>query len=201
MSQLSILEVEKSTLPDISLPGCIRNLSFISTRFGAAGGHMPEIRVPPYKELHSLAVYDCVGYPDFLQVLTEEAEIATLQQLIISFTPETANHLPNLLMSGCLKRLEWLSVRCQNLMDTHAQLFLWGCPNLKTLILEEAQITGVFVSELLKAPTCPLQEIRLIRCSKVSSDIILWAAARDVEVKLSREIENLTGHRVRIVNY
>lgn len=104
----------------------------------------------------------------------------------------------DLLVSGRLSHLIFLGLKCQDLRDDDVPLFISGCPDLDILELKSAMyITGCFIIDLLKAPTCQLRRLVLNNCDSVSPDAIEYARQKGVNVERSTAETRGSGIRVR----
>ena len=70
-------------------------------------------------------------------------------------------------------------------------------PKLRSLIIEDAPITGAFLADLFKSKSCRIESIALRRCTEVSSDTWDWIRARGVyvDVKNASERRDDSGAR------
>ncbi|KIX04542.1 uncharacterized protein Z518_05412 [Rhinocladiella mackenziei CBS 650.93] len=199
MKQLETLIISGSILPNIHLPQTIRKLSFHSV-----GWHDDELSEPfaVLENLQTLVVDECGSFPVFvLPSITTGAEHVTLENCTIRGSQQTGPQLERLFQSGFLKDVKVLRLKQHHIVDSWSQYFIDGCPMLENLHLEQAQITGVFVSDMLKkAKPSKVRKITLEACPKVSKDLVAWADARHVEVNLIPALEGLRAHRVRSID-
>jgi hypothetical protein len=99
-------------------------------------------------------------------------------------------------VTSSTKDLRYFHVRSSCIKDSDSADFIVCFPNIETLILEDAGVTGAFFVDLFAAPTCRLRRIVLKDCFTVSSDIVRWAATRGVRVDVKRPIERSLGGRM-----
>lgn len=101
---------------------------------------------------------------------------------------------------GWLRELESLQLDGTELKDRDSQWLIANCPNLKELhLIHAVNLTGVFLLDMIKAPTCVLRKVSLTTCHKVSKDIVPWARERGVEIRYmaAANASEMNGRKVR----
>lgn len=96
--------------------------------------------------------------------------------------------------------VDFLFSHCSNFEHVHFKTPLQGdpdfgklvgkTPKLRSLIIEDAQITGAFLADLLKAESCHVESVSLRGCSNVSSDTWDWMRQRGVIVDIENTSES-----------
>lgn len=202
MKQLETLSFTHAILPQVFLPRSLRHLDLVSCLFIPLD-ERSTMSVPNFTVLDNLeylSIIENVSFPRFiLPVGTTPPKPGKLETCLLTHSHETEGDVAKLVQSGWLKGLKHLVVRGSTLNDSHSRFFIEGCPDIQTLALEGAMITGAFISDLLKAPSCKLRLIRLMLCTQVSSDVVPWAEVRGVKIKLMHHGlgPDLGGRRVR----
>ncbi|KEF56681.1 uncharacterized protein A1O9_06870 [Exophiala aquamarina CBS 119918] len=153
---------------------------------------------PPLTRLTNLRTLDLKlkEWPTCLESNYLPTEVETnLAELCLDVDVSLERQGLELLEHGCVKRLRHLQFTCQRLTDSHSASFIEHMPQLETLTLRDAAITGVFIMDLLKTPTCRLREVHLQGCLTVSGDIVPWAKARGVNLTIKKNVELAKGQR------
>lgn len=160
--------------------------------------------VPPLTRLTDLRTLDLKvnEWPRYLdsEFLPTEEE-TNLSELSLDVDLTASRRGLEFLEHGCVKRLRHLTFGCQNLKDVHSTTFIERIPQLETLTLRDAAITGVFIMDLLKAPTCRLREIHLRACPNISRDVVPWAKARGVNITMRKNLESAKNGQRRVHEY
>ncbi|EHY56290.1 hypothetical protein ABEF92_007367 [Exophiala dermatitidis] len=211
MERLEVLEAERGALPSFVLPKNIRKLRFTSVMFQEATLRDRRFDLhlaqqlnwePGHGSLHnlqSLTVYDCPMYPIFLQEQAAEVEPGTLEEWIISISweSEAVTRFSFLLRTPWLKGLKRLHVRGEPVWDIYHREFLEYTPDLEELSLDSAEITTLFVADLIRGNPPNLRKIVLKNCLRVSNDVVPWAKEHGVEVEIVRNARDDRGRRLR----
>lgn len=124
----------------------------------------------------------------------------TLSSLGLSLGEARWQDIAPLIDSGWLRELESLQLDGTELKDEDSQWFLANCPNLTELhLINAVNVTGVFLLDMIKAPTCVLREVFLTMCHNVSKDIVPWAQEHGVEIRYKEppNPSEMNGRKVR----
>lgn len=199
MTNLEQLDLSQSTVPYCIIPPptlhklILENATLVPFKVQGPGK-----MVEPLSNLRVLRMYGCRDYPPMLYQIRGPNKEGVLTELSIDVDALDSSHFVHLMTSvGWMKQLQHLRLKLQALNDMHSQLFIEGCPHLKTLVLENALITGVFVVDLLTAPSSQIALLVLKDCVKVSLDTIDWARNRGVHVEVRNSTQALGGRIVR----
>ncbi|KIV96009.1 hypothetical protein PV10_03593 [Exophiala mesophila] len=188
LESLQILQlIGPNVASKLILPPSIQTLSLVTRALFPEPVISADI-CTPLKNLHYLDISDST-WPPFLQKDHMSANRASLSDLSLYLHPYGDRKFVELTLAGCFQNVQRLSLACQAVEDIDSGMFIEGFPELRTLKLHSAMITGVFVVDLLKAQTCKIREITLSGCDKVSSDIVEWAAHRGVSVSITKATE------------
>lgn len=96
------------------------------------------------------------------------------------------NLLSPVLKNGPLENVTELSLVCEFLRDKDWQLFASGFPRLRDLSLTAANITGVFLVNLVCIPNSSLRTLQLTACGQVSPDTYGWLRTRGLTVAVAK---------------
>ncbi len=211
LTKLESLSMEHSNMFDILLPPQIRHLKLRECKFlPVETGPLtsaPSTTFPSLDSLESLDLLDTAAtiidrisrepYPLFIRHAAMNTNPGTMTSLAISQNRAWPANLVSTISSPWFNSLKSLRIQGSEIKDEHAQVVLLNCPDLETLFISEASITGVFVSDLIKAPTSRLCCVTIDKCHKVGRDIVRWAEERGVEVQYITQFDNVTGRRIR----
>jgi len=129
-------------------------------------------------------------WPQYLELGSLPTEDETrLSELSLDMDFQVNQQGLEFLEHGCVKRLSHLTLRCQSLKDPHSATFIKHMPNLETLTIGDASITGVFIMDLVQATACRLREIHLQSCANVSRDVVPWAKSRGVRITMAKDLD------------
>lgn len=173
---------------DLILPASVQKLS-LATRPISRERSIGDGICTPLKGLRYLNISDS-AWPPFLRKDDLSANRASLSDLSLSLQPCDDIKFVESWLAGCFQNVQRLALTCQTIEDIDSGMFIEGFPELRTLQLHNAMITGVFIVDLLKAETCKIREVTLSGCDKVSSDIVEWAADRGVSVSITKPPES-----------
>lgn len=177
-----------SAASSLILPASVQKLSLATRTISperSIGGDI----CTSLKSLRYLDISDST-WPPFLRKDDLSANRASLRDLSLSLQPCSDPKFVELSLAGCFQNVQRLALICQAIEDIDSGFFIEGFPELRSLQLHSAMITGVFIVDLLKAKTCKIREVSLSGCDKVSSDIVEWAAHRGVSVSITKPPES-----------
>lgn len=207
MTRLTILHLHdrSSIARRIYFPATLRDLRISHT--GSQGPlRDPEAPEEPLTRLTNLVSIDLAliadDWPEYLAPnLMPTAADTNLSEIRLSVDPHHDGPVLQLLGSGSARKVRLLKLEgCQWLKDSHSTILTSHVPRLENLTLRAAAITGVFIMDLIKAPHSRLSKVLLTDCTAVSSDIIPWARARNVNLTIKRTDVN-NGQRIRDAHY
>lgn len=183
----------------IYLPTTLQDLRMHSLKLRALAETTGSLEEPLTRltNLRSLHL-NLTDWPEWLEPGLMPTEDEThLSQLRLSVPRSLEPQALRFLKSGCVQRLSLLELRCQSLNDDHLTMFIDYMPQIETLILRAAAITGVFIMDLILAPQSALKEVVLHDCLSVSRDIIPWALGHHVRISIEKTSDAHPGRRVR----
>lgn len=195
MQQMGTLEMERCTMPGMLLPPSLRRLRFTDVLFHEASTNQTDFT--QLNKLESLVVYDCPFYPAFVHFPAQTTKPGTLEDYIISTSYDTVPNYRILFETAWSAGLKRVHIKGDCIYDDSYKVFLEHCPALEELCLDGAKVTGLFVSDMIRANPAKLRKIVLRNCDKVSGDVVSWAKDLGVEVELIRGGQEPRGRRVR----
>ena len=98
---------------------------------------------------------------------------------------------------NCCSYFEHIRFKTNLLKDSDFGKLVGTTPKLRSLIIEDAPITGAFLADLFKSDSCRIESIGLRRCTDVSSDTWDWIRARGVYVDVKNASERRDGSGAR----
>ena len=207
MEQLQTLTLNKCFLTNLLLPPSLRHLEMTMCIFvyqEVPIHSMPTTSFPALDNLETLNILDSkrmagerVPYPPFLRHAITKGRQGGLSSFSFSIENALAEDFVTMMTSPWFRGLTNLRIGDRRtIKDQQSQVLLDNCPNLETLQLEAASITGVFLSDLIRAESSKLRKITLSTCNQVSRDIVPWARERGVEIEFVNGLE-VMGHPVR----
>ena len=201
LEQLESLSLYNCTISNLLLAPSLRRLKTEHCLFAVQES---STSFPALENLESLHMFsnharpqEWSSYSPFIRQAASKTAPGRLLSLGLYQDLERSNDLLSLLTFRWFKGLTSLQLRGPAIKDEHSRLFIANCPDLETFSLYDAQITGVFVSDLIKAPTSRLRKITLRECLKVSQDIVPWAKERGVEIDTRPYVTKTVGLKVR----
>ncbi|KIW19405.1 hypothetical protein PV08_03700 [Exophiala spinifera] len=177
---------------EIRLPPSLESLELYHSA-AHPGDHTDPFSSTRLPHLGIFSVVDCSGLPRLLSKAIAAENIVQLTW-VFARESEEGRFLKDLVDQGRLKGVRDLHLKIEDLCDSRSSTFVRGLPKLETLCVEEAMITGAFISDLIEG-NGKLRKATLIQCPKVSGDIVPWSKARGVQVERVNSI-NASGRRV-----
>ncbi|EXJ54320.1 hypothetical protein A1O7_09658 [Cladophialophora yegresii CBS 114405] len=210
---LTALSLYHCAVRDLFLPSTITHLRMESCELQTSrnlwpfAGPQPEL--PALDNLETLDMLDSAPRTNiempFLPLISQasaKTKPGKLTSLGLTYKDDSAHYLEALMLSEWFAGLKALHIDSQNIVDRHSQLFVTACPELERIHIRGAQITGVFIVDLVAVPKSKLRAVTVEDCPKVSRDIIQFGEQRGVHVKFIASAENSSrssGRRVREV--
>ncbi|KAJ9495467.1 hypothetical protein LTR99_010189 [Exophiala xenobiotica] len=195
MEQLESLKMDRAVMTSVCLPPSLKALTFYRTNAHSvdSGNPFPETHLPI---LESLSMASCGDIPYLLPGRVVVEKLSRLTWIAEGRSASVwSSVLKRLLEQGRLGGVRQLHLKLRDVDDNLISGFIRDLPILEELCLDQAMITGVPISNLIKGNN-KIRKISLIECPKVSGDIVPWARQRGVDIELVRQrTEN--GRRVR----
>ena len=213
LKELENLRLHCCTIANMLLPAQLKHLDIKACKFvhlepRLAGDPLSPNVYPPLDNLetlqilasHHTGVLPCgaipPAWPAFMRLAAWKSKPGKLTSLAVS---QNAS-LPNGLMPT--DKIPWsLSVKSLvvngPITDEDSLAVRTSCPDLETLYISDAAITGVFVSDLIEAQGSKLRTVTAKNCTKMSRDIVPWAKERGVVVNYISPQESVGARRVR----
>jgi hypothetical protein len=201
MKFLEVLHITRGLFSDMFLPPTVKDLELkqceISTTAGAGTFSFPALN-----SLESLTFEDCqlfssspfdTDIPEFLRQAAAKSRPGILSTLRLHWSSS-----PSLgfITSDWFRGLTSLVVKNGRFRNEDGAALIGHCPDLYFLWIHDQYLTGVFLSDMIKASS-KLRRIMAVDCYKISKDIVPWAKARDVNIKLTTSSEDRSGQRLR----
>jgi hypothetical protein len=208
LQHLQSVSFRRSMIPDLILPDTIKEVSLLACNYRPSQ-NIPgsDFQFSPLPNLEKLCLAgsetstrDTCGLMwKFVSQALLKTPPGRLQSLSISFSEGDLRRWNDVLLNSlCLLELRRLQLSSFYLGDDQSMSLRRACPALEHLcILEAHAITGVFVSDWIKASTSKLKRVVLVECVKVFHDLVPWAAARGVEVQMLTSAAFGNGNKVR----
>ncbi|KAK6364402.1 hypothetical protein LTS17_012167 [Exophiala oligosperma] len=194
LKRLQHLSLRDFRTPEISLPASLKSLEIFLSSIVALVEPTDSFPRLQSIQLETFKAVGCESLPDFLFISIATENIAKFTWMGTT-RAQYENMLCHLIEIGRFKGVRDLHLQTGALSDSLGPGFATGLPSLETLVIEESQITGAFISDLIEANN-KLHKVTLVQCPKVSSDIVAWSKARGVHVKRLNSTKELTGKRV-----
>jgi len=192
MEQLQSLTLCRCRVSNLLLPPSIKHLdmatcTFIPGEDTSSGFTAPSF--PPLPNLKTLKmsnegsgpIYQ-ESFPLFICQAASKTNPGVLSSFRVHQSLAWRPNLVDLIRSPWFRGLTSLRIDTTSLEDSHNQVLIESCPDLQTFHINGPSITGVFLSQMIKAPTSKLRKIVIDKCHKVSTDIVPWAEERGVEI-------------------
>ena len=124
-----------------------------------------------------------------LSLLPQAGEVTALRQLDLFESSIGLGQFFNIIARGSLRQVVALRISFTEFGDDNLTNFVQNCPNIKTLILSNTKVTGVFVKGLVIGLCGQLKCLMLEGIdSKVSHDAVLWAGNEGVDIRCGESI-------------
>lgn len=163
---------------------------------------------PVFENLTSLKQLDFIVTPMSLAQclkLAENGSFRSIRMLGLSFhhfytvdDDREANISSLTTIFEACSQIEHLKLKAPLFGDEHLAKLIGNTPKLESIVVEQAEITGSFLGDLLRLRDSRVKSVGLYECSRVAPDTWDWMRRRGVEVHGRRSTDrmsNLEGGR------
>ena len=189
---LKHLEISRSALYTLpKLPPTLSELNLLDSWVGDSDWGQMQMQLPQLEHLNLFGASSFGVFQELLFNVRMNGSLRTLHLDGNAWPGQLAGHHSGFL--GCLDHysVKNLRLRWQYLGDDDTDSFIRKVPNVETVRLENARITGVFIAALLRRPDNKLKYLCLQDCDNVSRDAIEFARSLGVtvEVKCTQSVQ------------
>ncbi|KAK4940910.1 hypothetical protein LTR10_019064 [Elasticomyces elasticus] len=198
MVGLETLKIFTSTIPRLHLPASLKDLD-ISQSVCISDEYLTEPNPTTLPNLERLRIWKCRPPPTSIFSNSRSTNLETLSELSMTIDQGSKPMFTTLMESGWLAGVRRLRLAGSAFDNSYCDKLPQCLRSLEDLSLKETMINGAFVADLLMAKNCSnrLKKINLVDCPSVGSDIVPWAEARRIELRLSRSHMEPSGRRLR----
>ncbi|KAK2756097.1 hypothetical protein FQN54_005504 [Arachnomyces sp. PD_36] len=120
---------------------------------------------------------------EFLESMFEETEMELTFLDLSGSLKIDGRDVGKLMLTKHLESVEELNISyVANVTDVLSSMIIEHMPNLKVLNVNQTQITGLFVKDLVDSEDVPLERLFTEKCGNLGADAIAYARARGVDV-------------------
>jgi hypothetical protein len=209
MEDLADVRLDSCVTPGLRLPPSVKTVELMVCSFADTG--QPITKQDPHlfaalNQLESLKLtdfsdYDYLVYPQVIYEAASKSKPGALKNLCLGRLQSWPGEFTKLMQSPWFREVKNLDIYDARLLkDEHSLVLCASCPNIESLYISEAAVTGVFLADLIRAPGCKLRKVTLSECFRVSKDVVSWAKARGVHVDLlpNRSNSGINGNGLRV---